>query len=174
GPRRRARRAPPRVPRAPGAAPRSFRRRVLPRSSGRTRAAAARTYSRSREFVPRDATAVVVPLARIAGARSSGLPRLRRGGVPARIVARAQRAPRPAGLHVWPGTGNRRRRGTATVARSRGPDASPLARPGRGRVLRDVLLRVGDAVLSRPRPVRSRRPNADAARAGALRLLARV
>ena len=37
------------------------------------------------------------------------------------------------------------------MARPRRPDAPPLARARGGRVLRDVLLRLGDAVLSGPR-----------------------
>ena len=44
----------------------------------------------------------------------------------------------------------------------------------RGRVLRDVLLRVGDALLPGTRGGRRRRPDADGARAGALRVLARM
>ena len=60
------------------------------------------------------------------------------------------------------------------MARPRRPDAAPLARAGRGRVLRDVLLRLGDALLPGPRAVRARRPHADARGAGALRVLARL
>ena len=36
------------------------------------------------------------------------------------------------------------------MARTRGPDAPPLARRGRGDLLRDLLLRVRDALLPRP------------------------
>ena len=85
------------------------------------------------------------------------------------------RAPyrRPARVSLRPGARHRRGRAAAAVARPRRPDAPPLARAGRGRVLRDLLLRVGHALLSGPRRVGPRRPDADAARAGALRALAR-
>ena len=54
----------------------------------------------------------------------------------------------------------------------RRPDAPPLARARGGRVLRDLLLRLGHALLPGSRAVGPRRPDADAARAGALLLLA--
>ena len=60
------------------------------------------------------------------------------------------------------------------MARTRRPHAPALARARGGRVLRGVLLRFGDALLSRSRRVGPRRPDADAARAGALLLLARL
>ena len=69
---------------------------------------------------------------------------------------------------------HRRRRGAPAVARARGAHAAPLARARRGRLLRGVLLRGRDALLSRARRVRPRRPDADAAGAGAVRVLARV
>ena len=62
----------------------------------------------------------------------------------------------------------------ATVAGARRQDAATLARNGGEEVLRHVLLRVGDPVLSRPGSIRARRPDADAGRAAAVRLLARV
>ena len=79
-----------------------------------------------------------------------------------------------ARVPVRPGAGRRRRRGAAAVARARRPDAPPLARARGGRVLRNLLLRLGHALLSRPRGIGPRRPDADAARAGALLLLARL
>ena len=60
------------------------------------------------------------------------------------------------------------------MARSCRADAAPLARARRGRVLRHLLLRVGHALLPGRAPVGPRRPHADAARAGAVRVLARV
>ena len=45
------------------------------------------------------------------------------------------------------------------MARPRGRDAPPLARDGRGRVLRDLLLRRGHALLPGPRALRPRRPH---------------
>ena len=80
----------------------------------------------------------------------------------------------PARVHVRAGAGHRRGRGAPPLARSRRPDAAALARARRGGVLRDLLLRVGHALLPGPGAERPRRPHADAARAGALRVLARV
>src|SRR5690242_3128979 len=97
---------------------------------------------------------------------------MRRGGVPARVAAGACAARRPAGLYVRTGAGDRRRRGAAALARTGRPDAPPLARARRGDVLRHLLLRVRDALLPGTRAVRPRRPHSDAARAGALPLLA--
>ena len=72
-----------------------------------------------------------------------------------------------------------RRRGSsrarsAALARPRRADAAPLAPARRGRVLRDLLLRLGHALLPGPAPRGPRRPDADAARAGALLVLARM
>src|SRR5262249_1059354 len=68
----------------------------------------------------------------------------------------------------------RRGRQAAAVARPRGPHAPELARPRRGRLLRDLLLRLGHALLSGSCPLGTRRPDADPARAGALLVLAGV
>src|SRR5207253_11279095 len=62
--------------------------------------------------------------------------------------------------------------GATPLARARGPDVAPLARPGRGRLLRDLLLRLGHALLSGQAAERAWRPDADSARAAALRVLA--
>ena len=60
-----------------------------------------------------------------------------------------------------------------SLAGPRGEDAAAVARPRRGGVLRHVLLRVGDPLLSRPGGVGPRRPDADARGAAPLRALAR-
>ena len=86
------------------------------------------------------------------------------------VLAPARRAAR---VPVRPGAGHPRGRGAATVARPRRADAAPLARARRGRVLRDVLLRVGHALLPRARRLGPRRPHADAREQRALRVLAR-
>ena len=52
-------------------------------------------------------------------------------------------------------------------------DPPPLARVGRGGVLRDVLLRIGDSVLSGTRALGTRRPDAGAGGAAPLRTMAR-
>ena len=85
------------------------------------------------------------------------LPRVRRGGLPARVAAGARGARRPARVHLRPGARDRRGRGAPAVARPRRPDPPPLARARRGRVLRDLLLRLGHALLSRAgrRPARA-------------------
>src|SRR3954471_10385778 len=121
-----------------------------------------------------DAPAFVLPLSGLAATRPSRLPRLCRSRLSARVLAGRERAPRPAGVHVRAGAGRRRGRRAPPVARSRRQNASSLARAGRGRLLPDVLLRLGDALLSRAGAVRSRRSDADASRARALLLLARV
>ena len=121
-----------------------------------------------------DAPALVVPLARLNAARPSRLPCLRRGGLPTRVSAGGQRVCWTARVHARPSTGCRRRRRAAAVARSRGPDASALARAGGGRVLCHVLLRLGDTVLSGTCGVRSRRSHTDSARAGVVFVLAPV
>src|SRR5581483_7808757 len=119
-----------------------------------------------------DRPQVVVPLARLARARPVPLPRLRRGRLPARVASRPRAGNGTARLHVRPGSRRRRGRGAAAVARPRRPDAPPLARARGRRVLRDLLLRLGDALLPRPGADRPRRPDPGAARAGALRVLA--
>ena len=60
------------------------------------------------------------------------LPGLRRSGLPARVSACARAARGPARVPVRAGARDRRGRGAPAVARTRGPDAPPLARPGRG------------------------------------------
>ena len=92
-------------------------------------------------------------------------------GYSPRVFASRERPARAARLYVRPGAGHRRRRGTETLARAGREDPAPLARAGRGRVLPNVLLRVRDAVLSRARRLRSRRPHADSTRARALLVL---
>src|SRR5215213_9073918 len=121
---------------------------------------------------PRDAAALVVSLLRIPPARPRGLPGLRRGRLPARVAARDRAVLRPARVHLRPGPGLRRRVRAAPVARSRGTHTPALASARRGRVLRDVLLRFGHALLSGQGAVRAGRPDADLARAGALCVLA--
>src|SRR5207244_5104522 len=121
-----------------------------------------------------DAAAVLVPVAAVAPARQRRLQGLRRGGLPTRVVAGRSGPCGPARIHVRPGAGRGGRGRTATVARSGRADAAPLARAGRGGVLRDVLLRVGHALLPGKGAVGSGRPHADPARAAALLVLARV
>src|SRR5207247_8985893 len=60
------------------------------------------------------------------------------------------------------------------VAGPRRPDGPPLARTGRAVVLRDLLLRLRHSLLPGPGAVRSRRPHADAAGAGPVRVLAHL
>ena len=95
-----------------------------------------------------DAPALELPLARVAPARQPGVPRLRGGRVPARVAAGRRSAYAGQRAYLFgqaPGIveGEERRpwRGRA------GADAAPLARARRGRVLRDVLLRLGHALL---------------------------
>src|SRR5580765_1582580 len=73
-----------------------------------------------------------------------------------------------------PGAGCGRGRGAPAMARPSRPDIAPLARPRRGRVLRDVLLRFGHSLLSGSRIGARRRQDARGARAGAVLVLARV
>ena len=91
-----------------------------------------------------------VPLDLDAPARQPALPRVRGGRVSARVAPGLRRERRPPRLPLR--TGARRRRGcrAATLARTCGPHAARLAPDGRGHVLRDVLLRVGHALLSGP------------------------
>ena len=128
-----------------------------------------------RVLAARDPAPVGVPLARLAPARQPPLPRLRRGRLPARVAA-GPRGPRAASARTSTARrpGSSRRAGAPAVARPRRADAPPLARARRGRVLRDLLLRLGHALLPGPGAVRPRRPRPDAARAGALLVLARV
>ena len=94
-----------------------------------------------------DAAPLVVPLDRLAPARQPRLPRLRRGRLPARVAADRAAVQGPACLHLRPGTRLDGRRGAPAVARPSGPNPAPLARNGGGAVLRDLLLRVGHALL---------------------------
>ena len=103
------------------------------------------------------------------------LPRVRRGRLSARVAAGRSRAGRrPARVPARPGAGRRRGRRAPPVARPRRPDAAALARARRGRVLRDVLLRLGHALLPGGRRRAAATATPTAARAGALRVLARV
>ena len=79
----------------------------------------------------------------------------------------------PARVHLRPGAGRRRGRGAPSLARPCRAERCGAGSSWRRTVLRDLLLCVGDALLPGTR-AEARRPNADAARAGALRLLARV
>ena len=72
----------------------------------------------------------------------------------------------PARVHPRTGARGRRGRAATAVARPRRADAPPLARAGRGRLLRDLLLRVGHALLPEARSSK-RRPDAGSSRAGA-------
>ena len=121
-----------------------------------------------------DPAPLLVPIDRLAPARQPRLPRLRRGRLSALLAARRPAVHGPARVHPRPGARRRRRRAATAVARPSRADAPPLARARRGRVLRDLLLRLGDALLPGPRCVGKRRPDADTARAGALLALARV
>ena len=116
-----------------------------------------------------------LPLARLAPARQRALPRLRRGRLPARVAAglRGQRPGQRAYLFgqapgVVEGEERRPWRGRAGQTLRRWLELDEDA------FYDDLLLRVRDALLPGPAAVRPRRPHADAARAGALRVLARV
>src|SRR5579862_8405938 len=122
----------------------------------------------------RDLPEVGLPLARVARARPLPLPRVRGSRLSTRVPPRPRARHRAARLPLRPGARCGRGRRAAAVARPRRPDASPLARARGGRVLLALLLRLGDALLSRPGADRPRRPDADSAGAGALRLLARL
>jgi hypothetical protein len=121
-----------------------------------------------------DAPPLVLPLDRLAPRGPARLSRMCRGRSSARVSTDLQRAPRPTRIYVRPGTGDRRRRAAATVARSRRENASRLAGARGGRVLPHLLLRLGDPLLSRPLAFRARRPNTDAARARTVFVLAGV
>ena len=192
------RRSPPRRPRARrrGRLPHAFARRrgdpgtdpqrrlaldglqalLRPPTSSPRNWVAARRSSRGRgsSSCVRDEAPLQLPLDRIAPARQPRLPRVRRGGLSPRVAADRPAVPRTARVHVRPGARDPGGPGAAAVARSRRQDAAQVARPRRGDVLRDVLLRVGHAVLPGSRAVGPRRPDADATRAGAVFVLARV
>src|SRR5205823_11539639 len=121
-----------------------------------------------------DAPPRELPLDRLAPARQPGLSCLRGRGLSARVAFDRPAIRGAARVHVRPGSWGRRRRGAAALARPRRAYAAPLARARRGGVLRDFLLRLGHALLPRQGTERPRRPDADAARAAALRVLARV
>src|SRR5205823_11423957 len=122
----------------------------------------------------RDAPALELPLGAIAPARQPRLPLLRGGGVPARVAADRAALHRTAGLHVRSGARSGRGRRTTAVARPRRQDATALVGARRKRVLRHVLLCLRHALLPGQGPFGPRRPDADPARAGTLRLLARL
>src|SRR5437764_3097419 len=139
----------------------------LPPSSA---AGSCRPTTGSSPLRPRDAAALVLPLARLAPARQPRLPSLRRGRLPARVAAGRARTRTPARLHPRPGAGIGRGGRAPPLARQSGPDPPPLARNGRGRVLRHVLLRLGHALLPGPSPHGQGRPHADPAGARAVRV----
>ena len=157
-----------RAPRARRRSRRSSPGRGPRRSSAPTRAAA-RSYSRAR-----DPAAIHLPLARLARARPARLPRLRRGRASARVApVLAPLAGQRAYLFgqapgIQEGLERRPWRGRAGQTLRRWLELDEDA------LLRDVPLRLGDALLSRPRRVRARRPHADARGAAALRVLARA
>src|SRR5215211_8261099 len=91
---------------------------------------------------PGDEKKTLLPLVGIAPARQPGLPGLSGSGVSARVSARLRGA-RPERDDPRSGPRNRRGRRAPPVARPSGPDASPLARNGRGALLRDLLLLLG-------------------------------
>ena len=142
------------------------------RSSWSTSSAAARSSSRATGSSP-SARDEALPLARLAPARQPPLPGLRRGRLPPRVAAGRRGPRRPARVPLRPGARRRRGRGGPPVARPRRPDAPRLARARRGRVLRDVLLRRGHALLPGQGAVRAaatgrrRRRSARSARSGA-------
>ena len=136
---------------------RYFSRTGSPRSSAAARSLFAGPLVRRRPLLTRRRT--TLPLARLAAARQprAAAPASR----PATRSSRCRSSQPYAGQRAYifgqaPGIveGEERRpwRGRA------GPDAAPLARARRGRVLRDLLLRVGHALLSGPRRVGPRRP----------------
>src|SRR5215204_1920402 len=98
---------------------------------------------------PCDAKKTPLPLSPIAAARQRGLPRLRESGLSARVAGRLRGPCRPKRDDRRPGAGNRRGGRAPPLAWPRRPDASPLARHGRGTVLLDLLLLVRHALLSR-------------------------
>ena len=101
------------------------------------------------------------------------LPALPRRRLSDRVRAGRPRSAGPTRLSLRPGARDRRGSGGRTVARTRRPHAAPLARARRGDVLRHLLLRLGDALLSGPHRRRTRRPHADPGRAAPLRAVAR-
>src|SRR5262249_8760927 len=113
----------------------------------------------------------VVPVAPLARARPRAMPCVRRGRVSARVTPRARARRGPAGVSLRPGARPRRGRRAPSLARPRRPDAAAVARARGGRVLRDVLLRLRDPLRPGPLALRPRRQDADASRAGALRVL---
>src|SRR5688572_32180438 len=123
---------------------------------------------------PRDTPQIQVPLARLPPARQPCLPFLRRGRLSARVAPGGRGAAGPAGDDRRPGARRRRRPRAPPLARPRRPDAPRLARAGRGGLLRDLLLRLRDALLSREAPVGARRPGGDASGAGPVLVLARL
>src|SRR3954451_15975340 len=123
---------------------------------------------------PHDPKETPVPLVGVAAARQPRLPRLRGGGLPARVVARPRGPAGAEGDDRRPGAGDRRGRGAPPVARPGRADAPPLARARRGGVLRDLLLLLGHPLLSRQTSERPGRPHAEPAGARPLPLLARL
>src|SRR5204863_154340 len=85
-----------------------------------------------------------------------------RGRLPARVHARRSSLREPARVHPGPGARLSGRQRAAALARARRPDPPPLARHGRRRVLRDLLLRVGHALLPRSGSQRQGRSHSDA------------
>src|SRR5204863_1046894 len=118
--------------------------------------------------------ALLVPFASVARARPSSLPSVRRGGTSARVAAGGRAAPRPARIPLRAGAWQPGGPRAPSVARARRPDAALVARARRRRVLRDVLLRLGHALLPRQARLGSRRPHAHAGGAEPLLALARV
>ena len=141
-----------------------------PRSSPRS-SAAARSLLAGRWFV-------VVPRVTVRRSSYRSLASLQRdlsrcracveAGFPLESWPVARSLPRAARAPLRPGAWHRRGRGAAPVARPGGTDPPPVAAAHRRRALRDLLLRVGHALLPRACRWRPRRPDADTPRAGAL------
>ena len=125
-----------------------------PRSSA-AEACCAKTVGSS-PYARLDAAPLVVSLDHVTAARQPQLPGVRRGRISDRVASGRRRVRRPARVHVRPGARGGRGSRAQAVAGPCGPDASPLARHGGGRVLRHLLLRLGHAVLPGPRAVRRR------------------
>lgn len=129
------------------------------------------TDARARPPNPSDAAATS-PHARAPPARQRAMPPLPRRRVPDPASAGLRGASRTARVPVRPRPRAHRGGCRPPLAGSGRAHAPALAAARRARVLRALLLRVGDTVLPRPEPGRARRSTRDGRRAAAVLVVA--